>query len=231
MKTTLHFTLLLLCISFTAFGQLNVKQGDVLESYGTTSETTTTLEITLEAGSTDVGQFLWEAQMSESMPEEWQFIICDTELCYAPGILMCAESKPNIIAPGSEGSFKFDLVHNQAIGEGILQVRFFSAADHSETLLVADLYFDVSTASSIKDDVDSVTLNLYPNPTSDYFQIEQDDNVERVAVYSIVGREMFSYEHKVGQAYSVSELSNGYYMARLIGGNGETLKIIRFNKK
>lgn len=231
MKRNLQNVILLIFIAFSASAQLNVKDGDVLEGYGTTEDAKVTLEFTIEAGVEDVGLFLWEAVMSDDMPEDWQFTICDTELCYAPGVLMASDSKPNTILPGSSFKYKFELSHSYIVGEGTLQVRFFSADDPSVTLLTSDLLFDVDMVSSTEGIFSDTNFNLYPNPTADFFQIENDNDVASVAVYSIVGKEMFSYNHTVGQAYSVNDLSNGYYMARLIGADGQTIKIIRFNKK
>jgi len=71
---------------------------------------------------------------------------------------------------------------------------------------------------------------VYPNPSSDIFNIDLT-NVEQqfneVIIYNILGEKVFSTSilHKELNIINLSNLSNGYYLARLTGETTDTTTI------
>jgi len=232
MTRILQITMLFSLMCATALvGQLGVVDGQDFEIKGQSNEFQIAADIQVEMGNDQAGEFFWELVLGDDIPEEWAFSICDANTCYTPGTLICPEDKPNFIDSGNKLKFSIYLNPNGVPG-GIYNstLKLFSVADGSVVFVEPTITWDVELASSVDDLDSSVEFTLYPNPTSDYFNITNDENVAQVSVYSVLGKEMFTFNHEVGQAYSVSDLDAGFYLARLIDDKGKSLKVIRFNK-
>ncbi len=211
--------------------QLSLVAGQSLEGYGDTDDTSIKIDVQVSAGDDAVGEWYWEINRPGSMPTDWIFSVCDINTCYAPGVETCPETKPNLLNPGESLTFNIYLNPKEVEGMDDLELRLFNVNNSEDTYLTASLYYEVAVVSNVLDQDVQAEFKLFPNPTSDYFQIENDDNIHMVSLHSVVGKEIAQYKHEIGQAYSVSDLSSGFYMARLIDESGRTLKIIRFNKK
>lgn len=73
-------------------------------------------------------------------------------------------------------------------------------------------------------------LALYPNPTTDYFKIMNDQNVHTVIISNIVGRQINKFNHERDQVYYVDDLRKGIYLIRLFDEGGNALKALRLSK-
>ncbi|MEM8520511.1 T9SS type A sorting domain-containing protein [Flavobacterium sp. PL12] len=64
-------------------------------------------------------------------------------------------------------------------------------------------------------------MQLYPNPTSDYFKL--DIATSKVEIYSISGKLVSSFDknQEVGFQFSVNNLENGLYLIKVSGRNEE----------
>lgn len=74
-------------------------------------------------------------------------------------------------------------------------------------------------------------IRVFPNPTVDRFTIDKDQDVATVAVFNILGAEMFTKRHTAGTSYEVSHLRRGVYLVRLLNVEGEMVKSIRLSKQ
>lgn len=232
MTRILQFTLLLSLLFTTALvGQISVIEGQNFDIKGQSNEFQISGSVEIEMGDDQTGDFFWELTLDEDIPEEWTYSICDSNTCYFDGVYLCPEDKPNTLDSGNTLTFYIYLKPNETPG-GIHNTSFklFSAADGSVIHTETDISWEVSLASSTEDVFNNTDFALYPNPTSDYFNISNDENVAQVSVYTILGKEMFTFDHEIGQAYSVADLDAGFYLARLIDQNGKSMKVIRFNK-
>ncbi len=226
-------TLLLFSLLFATSleAQVSVVEGQDFEIEGQTSQIEITAYVEIDFGADQVGEWLWELERDEDIPSEWSFSICDNNLCYLPGTYVCPENNPNIVDPSTRLKMEVHLYPNGVEG-GIhnTTLKLFSADDNSVILVSPQLTWDIQLASSVEDTNINQDYSLFPNPTSDYFNIDNDSNIAQVSVYTILGKEMFTYDHEEGQAYSVADLEEGFYFARLIGYDGKSLKVLRFNK-
>ena len=79
----------------------------------------------------------------------------------------------------------------------------------------------------------SELISVYPNPSSDYISLNNDENVKSIEIYSLVGRHVrsFNVEH-TGERYDISDLQNSVYFVHIIGKiNDKPLMTLRFTKK
>lgn len=106
----------------------------------------------------------------------------------------------------------------------------------SDLMVWDDLYLNITTAGSdgpqdpvvAIDDVamQSVSLQLYPNPATDCLMLSADMPVQRVQVFDMTGRMVMS---STGTELDVSALPAGLYMLRAMGETGVGSK--KFIKK
>lgn len=72
--------------------------------------------------------------------------------------------------------------------------------------IIRDVY--VLNFESVSEN-DLLYITLYPNPATDFIYIQSTEKVEKVRIYDIQGKQVFSGS---GNWVPVSELNNGYYL-------------------
>ncbi|MFZ4544323.1 MAG: T9SS type A sorting domain-containing protein [Saprospiraceae bacterium] len=76
------------------------------------------------------------------------------------------------------------------------------------------------------------TLNVYPNPTSDYIGINDDsDRVVKIEFYNLTGRQMKSFPISRAEKVNILDLPNGVYFVRLIDKNNHIVTTQRVTKR
>jgi hypothetical protein len=76
-----------------------------------------------------------------------------------------------------------------------------------------------------------VDLTIYPNPTAEYIGIMNDDNVQFIHVYNLVGKKIETFEAESGAKYDVRDLPNGLYLIQVVGKNNKILTTQRLHKR
>ena len=80
-------------------------------------------------------------------------------------------------------------------------------------------------------DVDLATVKIFPNPTSDIFQVKSDEYVKTIGVYNVVGKLVEEMDHITGQTHSIEHLNKGMYLVRLISKEGQVIKTMKLSKR
>ena len=219
----------LFLISFSGFGQLSYSP-EVLDIFGSPSEDLITFKIDLTNNSSDDVEFFWSLKKNESFPSEWQTQICDFNLCYAENVDQINTELPNTIKAGETRDLKIYLLPNGTQGESSLTLTLYSDIElNNEILVLASNSVLVSGSTSVNDKVKE-KLIIYPNPTSDYFKISEDSEVNKVAIYNIAGKELKRFDHYPGQIHNVESLRKTLYLVRLFDKRGEIIKALRLSK-
>lgn len=86
------------------------------------------------------------------------------------------------------------------------------------TLAIGQSSYTNTTARS-----QNVDLRVYPNPTTDYIKVSNNDVVGQVAVYNLAGRKIKSFKYSNGQKYYLNDLPRGMYLVQLISTNHRRL--------
>ena len=176
----------------------------------------------------------WQRTIVEA-PEEWEFPVCDANQCYFPEF---AEA-PVAFEVDGNGTSLLD-VHvrpNGVAGCGTVEIRVTPFSNTANELVVATYHFSINATDDcgFQTSIDEVTISkvrVYPNPTSDLFQISELENIpeaDEVAVYNIVGKKVKSFEPTASE-YSVGDLPDGMYMVSLIDNETGILKTVRMSK-
>src|SRR5688500_20364330 len=88
----------------------------------------------------------------------------------------------------------------------------------------------ISESTAVKE-ANDLKLTVFPNPTSDYFQVSETPGLKGIEVFNIVGNKIRSFDFAVNRQYYVGDLSDGIYLVRLVSGSKKVLKTIRLSKR
>lgn len=226
-------TLQILLISLFALG-LNAQDFTInpegLEYQFSGLEEQKKIGYTLTNNSDTSAEWFWEVERGEGFPEAWVIQVCDQVLCWSEG----TEQFPvgngagnNMLMPAesTNPAEHYVQVNNMGVaGTGELRFCVFSDDNFSEVLVCTAL----STSTS---DLDTKDISIFPNPTTDYFEISADNSIATVEIYNIVGKKVVSFKHSEGNPYDVSTLRNGLYVVRVLNRRGELVKSMRLSKR
>ena len=163
------------------------------------------------------------------VPEEWEFQLCDRNTCYIWGLEQCPSGNPAVFAASETVTYMLHMnPHGTAgVGDVVLNIT----AEDGSILTSIVIHYDIDLVSGVSElDLDVKQVKLYPNPTSDYIQITNDNNVSKVAFYNIVGKRLNTSIHYPGKSHDVSTLQKGIYLVRLFDENDNVLSVSRLNK-
>ncbi len=90
---------------------------------------------------------------------------------------------------------------------------YYSVGAYSPTLTGNRILGSFTTAVlSNSDHEQKLNFSLYPNPASDYFTIEMENEIKSVEIYSLQGQKVLTSNSKI---ITVSDLSEGIYFVRI----------------
>ncbi len=175
-------------------------------------------------------EFYWSIDR-EGVPVEWEFYLCDVNLCYTTAIQSCPCSKPNLLGPNESGTLMMHIISNGVVGTGAINLAILSECDGTTSVLDVPITFEVEITSSTEFAEINDDISLYPNPALDVINLIEDEDVKQIEFYNIVGKKLKSYDHIKGQSHDVSEFSKGIYLVRLLNKSNNILKVLRMTKK
>lgn len=75
------------------------------------------------------------------------------------------------------------------------------------------------------------TIQVFPNPATEYFNVSSNQQVERITVYNLLGREMKSFIFTDGDRYFVGDLPKGMYLVQMTGKDNRLISTQRLSKR
>lgn len=215
-----------LTISVGAIAQIDINPASiVLQAEGIDE---IYMDILITNNSTESIDLFWIYEPGQNYPESWKTQLCDINLCYLWDSFSSSPSLPNTLEAGQEVKFTIKV---QNINEGLPItgnsygiLRLFD--DPEKTNEVAATAGVTATVDFNNDD-----LVIYPNPTTEFFQLKNDANISSINIYNIVGRMVKTFNHQSGMVHDVTSLRTGMYLVRLENKEGEVVKSMRLSKK
>jgi hypothetical protein len=90
---------------------------------------------------------------------------------------------------------------------------------------------EAQRATAGKTDIRS-ELTVFPNPAHDFISVEDNtDQVNKVAVYSMIGRRLKEFEFSKGAQYPIGDLPRGMYLVQVLDRNEQILKTQKIDKR
>lgn len=187
------------------------------------------IDINITNSSSEDIELFWQYEEGVDYPAEWKTQICDLNLCYSWDVFQSSALAPNTVAAGATALFTLK-IENVTLGENISGSSFGILRLFDDNQFSNEVAFTASEPLSVSNS-DLAKLVIFPNPTTDRFQIKSDDGVSSVSIYNIVGREVSSVRHVQGMVHDVSTLRTGMYLVRLMDDKGEVIKAMRLSKR
>ena len=198
---------------------------------GDPSSTRIPLYFDVTNDSQDFQEFFWDVKRTAGTPDDWDFSVCDTNLCYGWGEETCPCTDPSELAPGQTYTFTIYVNPNGIVGDHDVEFRILQTCGDENSLMSSTIQsFSIQEPTSTSDIYMSSIL-LYPNPVINSFRISDDANITAVSIFNVVGKEITTYSHKVGGSYDVTNLEKGIYLVRMMDKEQEVVKVIRMTKE
>lgn len=132
------------------------------------------------------------------------------------------------INDGAE-TFNVTLNNQNITGYSIYFADDWNGAANADIFWKPTTEYTYAVTLSAKTFDSSENLNVYPNPVSNTFTLNQ--NVEQLEIYNITGKlvKTFNGEFKKGNAFDISNLKQRIYLVKAINDLGEasTIKLIK----
>jgi Secretion system C-terminal sorting domain len=224
MKYTLLFVLFLTTILRGGAQVTMTLTPDVLNTGVLVDSFETRAKAVLKNTSTTTKKFTWTRTI-KSMTSGWACLVCDKNLCWASTVNTPVDQIE--LAAGATSNMDVYIRPDKKAGAAVVELKIVEVGNETNTVTGK---YNFSTTTRTKDLKDNNSLRIYPNPTVEYFQITDNDLVEKLVIYNIIGRQMRAYKAVEGTKYTVNDLPDGLYIIRLLSSNGATVKTVRLSK-
>lgn len=219
---------LLLFITYIGFSQI-VSDPEQVEASGdvnVTADIEADFHLSNEYDQTK--NLLWKINTIDA-PDAWKFYLCDANLCYGPGQADCNPAKPNVIEPDSIIPMAFHILNFGNTGVGTYEVQYFDVDAPNQILITVPITINAINTSTKEVNIDEI--NIFPNPANDYFSMTENNLIAQISIYTIVGKQVKTFNAVSSGNYSIADLSEGMYLVRLIDNKGKVAKVLRISKR
>jgi len=225
----IHLLTFLLFLGYSSFGQLTINPDPVQLNTDISIEDAK-VDFVIKNEGSEAQEVWWNLEPMDG-PGAWEYQVCDCNLCYIRGFLTAPCSNSCIIEPGGEFLFQVHVWPNAEKGSGNANLQILEACgDTTSSVLEVPISVEVLGSSSTENSEIKSNLSLYPNPAYDYFSIANDSDVEQVAIFNILGKQLKTFKHRAGQTHDISNLDRGYYLIRIVD-KYQNDKVLRLTKK
>lgn len=228
MKRFIPFLFSLLCLPVFLKAQITVSvEPSTFMLTGNPSQTDVLVHINVTNTSNQVANIFWSRRLTNN-PVNWLSWICDKNLCFDPSVNSCPPSKPNVLNPGESFDIQVHVNPSNTEGTGDYEINLSDGDGNNLAQITGQVL--ISTATAVKDAADT-RLTIYPNPTSDYFQVTETPGLKFIELFNIVGNKVRSFDAVPQKQYNVADLADGIYLVRLMTSTGKVIKTIRLSKR
>ncbi len=227
-------TLLLFVFLFSVFvinAQSITHSPDPTNLEGLESETDIHSDLVITQTLSDQLDVYWSIDRGDT-PSEWEFWVCDQNLCYSSNSAHSSPNKPNTMLKNNANIWSVHCNPNNVTGNDTIFINLYDENTFTNLIATIPVYISsgVQGTKGLETAI-SESLQLFPNPTTDYFNVLLDNEVDQIAIYNIVGKKMKQEKHIIGQGHDITDLQRGLYLVRLLDTRGDMLKVIRMTKK
>ena len=197
--------------------------------------------------STITNEFADEVQLKWTVvkidgPDEWEIQVCDNNACYAYGIHTNINPAVGIEEPtvitGSGGTSILDpkVKPNGVAGCGTYEINLSYVSNPDSILHTGTYNIKINTDPNCvalvnTEEFTKANVKIFPNPTTNFFQITDNEFVSDIEIFNIVGKRMTQTTFVNGKSFDISEFPDGLYLVRMIDEDGVILKTTRLTKR
>lgn len=164
------------------------------------------------------------------VPLGWTPYFCDKNLCYGPGTVECPEEEPVILAPGECGVMDLHLLAGANPECGKFDLVIWERGNESNNVTMT-YQFNCESSTSTNPTSAYQSVKVFPNPTTDYFQISETNGISKISLHNLLGKHVKDYLINNSGLYNVMDLKNGLYVINLFDERNQVVKSVRLTKK
>lgn len=178
----------------------------------------------------------WE-RFELERPAEWETQVCDPNDCYVPIVNSNIDSLLGLNAPmliPANDSVKISVYVNPMNTSGTGKFVLDFALANQPDSIIETANFEVEVTSLVVNTLEKIRqqdIRIYPNPATDYFQLTQTENIDRVSIVNLIGRQVGAFRVYPGARYDVNYLPDGMYLVSLINDDYGVVKTMRLGKR
>lgn len=189
---------------------------------------------TLKNEGTETVSIKWERVVVD-MPGEWESLVCDFHQCYVAAVYSniadnLGLNEPVVLAPGESSNLDVHAIPKGVTGSAEIRIDVSLTNEPDNIILSGTYLFNASPVSSSKD-LNKAKLAVFPNPATDYVEVQGAPAAGRLAIYNVIGRQMRSFNLAPGSRYYVGDLPAGLYLASVLNRKGEIMRTFRLSKR
>lgn len=163
----------------------------------------------------------WEVD-SVNLPSQWQFSVCDQDICHPIGTV-----EANWTLPFSQGYLNMHFYPNDQEGEGFVIIRVYDSPD-AEQVEYLTFRGNAISQAGIGVEAQVIALDVYPNPFSDKINVSGDIDRASYAIMDVQGKTVQKGILHNDSALNLAELNEGIYFIKIIqNGTLVTRKVIK----
>ena len=150
--------------------------------------------------------------------------VCDLNACYGAGF----STKTFPLGANQEGPISIHLINNTgSMCQAVIRLDMWNV-DVPDVVVPA--YFVFNATSSINDLFRLEEVKIFPNPTSDYFTI-QNDNVARVRMMTLDAREVANFNAEQTKTFALNGQTPGMYVLLMEDKAGKAIGVAQLDVK
>lgn len=223
MNKLLYSTFFLLCLATFANGQTRYHIApNPASSSATVDVTDAPVDAEIVNLTSDTLRLHWVRNVISLTPG-CQTAVCDAITCYARSV----SSHDFKLFPNVTKPFLVHFYNNDAPCAGIVHVKVTNNNDAADSVNVVFLF----NQSSGTVDLPAANVKLYPNPVTEYFSLENAENVAAIRVFTLDGREVLRFDANSSNVYSLVGQPAGNYVMALEDKNGQPFQALELKKQ
>jgi hypothetical protein len=160
-------------------------------------------------------------------PSNAQTQICDLVTCYFPTI----STRTFTLGPQVSGPIITHFLKVKGVpGSAIVALHFENTANAADSL--TSLYvFNTCGVSATNEQLPAATVQMYPNPVSDFFTLQNAEEVAKIRLYTADGREVAAFNASADGQYPIAHLAAGTYYMGLFDKQARLFQAIKMDKR
>lgn len=73
-------------------------------------------------------------------------------------------------------------------------------------------------------------IKVFPNPSVDYFQINNTLDVKKVIIYNMFGKEVKTFRNVANALFDITDLKSGMYIVKMLDDKNGIIKSVKLQK-
>ena len=222
MKIKFYILLILILGHLSVSSQVRFNDDSIIATFSFSEDALIKINLTNQENVQDT--VYWKLEKLY-FSNSWQSQLCDLNLCYGFNVDKCSANKGNIFTAGATGLWTLHINPFSVQDSAIMLLKLYDDREFSNVIDSLPIYINIGTVSTNKV-LATNEVTIYPNPTTDYFQISNKSKIGKVDIFNLIGKKVKTFE-KYQNMYAINDIRDGMYIVRVYDNRGKVMKVSR----